>query len=649
MVNEKRRSAVNPRYATQLPSNAVAIFNKAVKKICSVKTRSVASPSKVPSSGVSARLPPSTSPERPMVNRAALKPVVTASKNIKFSDRAFHDASVAKKMQESAIRDAAASAKNGSDLNDLEDLADVQPFLTGFNMSPSLAFILESAASSALTAAPAAPVTHALAIAAPLAQTAAPSAAVPATDAAPSTPTADPSAAVPATDAAQKAKMPKKTPVVRQVSKTGKTHVVLSAEVRAINKNLPSHLQLKNVKQANVAVIDDFLQRQEDIVAAATIHAQCEGAKTRLTQQIQVTVCVRMLTLLAKTPDLLTLFQDSCAGSDRQQNDAGANPVVNTGLGMGLNHAYHPAMEVAFNDLTFVDEFPFEYFAPTDHELLAIHSDGVNRVPVPSKIINGLFAGMGITECLVPEGFPPSFFNLERLSTIFTAGLTEYHNALAKFSSSGQHGKPLWFFVAPRKTIVAEDQHLYLDLAAKRWDTLAFHLMFEKVQELSKIFAKVIPNGKGGAENAEAQAPVVQVGASARVVATRERENAEKRAVAADARSQEGLKMKRERHEQHMASFGSKNNQLETLDAIKSYCEMKKTFAALPDQQDMVTFCDAKIASLKESLTSCSATTSSTTANTSLFSTPGPHTPTGVFTPPTQVLSPIAVISFSPK
>ena len=94
VVNEKRRSAVNPRYATQLPSNAVAIFNKAVKKICSVKTRSVASPSKVPSSGVSARLPPSTSPERPMVNRAALKPVVTASKNIKFSDRAFHDASV---------------------------------------------------------------------------------------------------------------------------------------------------------------------------------------------------------------------------------------------------------------------------------------------------------------------------------------------------------------------------------------------------------------------------------------------------------------------------------------------------------------------------------------------------------------------------
>ena len=76
---------------------------------------------------------------------------------------------------------------------------------------------------------------------------------------------------------------------------------------------------------------------------------------------------------------------------------------------------------------------------------------------------------------------------------------------------------------------------------------------------------------------------------------------------------------------------------------------MKKNFADLADQQDMVTFCDAKIASLKESLTSCSATASSTTANTSLLSTPGLQTPTGVFTPTTHVMSPIPIINFSQK
>jgi hypothetical protein len=284
-------------------------------------------------------------------------------------------------------RDAAAA--NVPNIFTLERLGDAQPFLNEMVLSESLLAALGSAAlpppprACCLSAPFAAPSIFDLedfSTVATLSPTAAPSAQV---------------AAQSNASAASKSKAAtaQKNTVARQVSTSGKTHSQLCVEVRAVNKNLPTHLQLKNVKQTSVHDIDNFLQRQNDIVAAATIHAQCEGVKSRLTQQIQVTVCMRMLALLAIKPELLPLYQDSCAGSDRQQNDAGNNPTVNTGLGVGLNHAYFPAMEKAFNDLTFVDEFPFEYFAPSETDLLPIDSTGVKRIPVPQKIINGFLQG----------------------------------------------------------------------------------------------------------------------------------------------------------------------------------------------------------------------------------------------------------------
>jgi hypothetical protein len=629
-VGGKRDKKTNPKY--HVPDNIVAVFKKALSKVHkkdnTLASKSIASPSKlVKADGVHAhpvRLPASASPEHHAVRASTLPSKRDAAPNPKHPTQAARDAKVAAKMKVAAgTRDAAAA--NVSNPFALERLSDAQPFLDEMVLSASLAAVLES------TAPPPPPV-------------------VPASDFdlddSTVAPTHNQVVAKSNTNAASKSKAAAaKITVTRQVSTSGKTHNQLCVEVRARNKNLPMHLQLKNVKQTSVSDIDIFLQRQNDIIAAASIHAQCEGAKSRLTQQVQVTVCMRMLTLLAKKPELLQLYQESCAGSDRQQNDAGNKPTVNTGLGMGLNHAYYPALEKAFNDITFVDEFPFEYFTPTEHDLLPLDSTGLRRIPVPPKIINGFFAGMGMKECLIPDGFPTSFFDIERLSTIFAAGLGEYQNALGKFSVSGQHGKPLWFFCSPRKTIIPEEQHRYLDVVGKRWDTLAFSLVIEQVQELSLILKKAIPNGKGGVEDGESVIPCqpAPVGSSARVVAARERDNAEKRAGAADARSEQCMIMKKERHEQRMASYSSRNCEtqnihIDTLTSIKQFCDLKKYYEEAEDQEDMVEFCAQKIAILKESLKEKS-TTSTATNSTPSFNTPAPRTPSnGALSPITPLV-----------
>ncbi len=74
---------------------------------------------------------------------------------------------------------------------------------------------------------------------------------------------------------------------------------------------------------------------------------------------------MRMLALLATQPALLGLYQAQRAGSTQHEIDAGNNPMKHPGQGMGMNHAYFPAMVDAFNDLALVVDFPFEYFAPT--------------------------------------------------------------------------------------------------------------------------------------------------------------------------------------------------------------------------------------------------------------------------------------------
>jgi hypothetical protein len=606
-VGGKRDKKQNPKY--HVPNNVVDVFKTALSKVHkknnTVASKSIASPSKLVKTDVvhthPVRLPVSPSPEHHAVR---------ASTSAKCPPKA----AAAKTIVVAGEPHSAAAAANVSNSFTLDRLGDAQPFLDEMMFTESLAAVLES------TAPPAQP---------PV---------VPPSEFDIEDSTVAPTVVAKSkTNAALKSKAAAtKITVTRQVSTSGKTHKQLCAIVSARNKGLPTHLQLKNVKQTTVFDIDIFLQRQDDIIAAASIHAQCEGAKSRLTQQVQVTVCMRILTLLAKKPELLQLYQDSCAGSDRQQNDAGNKPSKNTGLGMGLNHAYHPALEKAFNDITFVDEFPFEYFAPTEHDLLPLDSTGARRIPVPPRIINGFFAGMGMKECLIPEGFPTSFFDIERLSTIFTAGLGEYQNALGKFSVSGQHGKPLWFFCAPRKTIIPEEQHRYLDVVGKRWDSLAFDLVMQQVQELSLIFKKQIPNGKGGVDDGESEIPCqpAPVGSSARVVASRERENAEKRAGAADVRSEQEHIMKKERHDIRMASYISRNcetqnSHIDTLTSIKQFCDLKKYYESAGDQEDMVEFCAQKIAMLKEVLKE-----KSTTSTPSFNHTPAPRTPsTGAMSP----------------
>jgi hypothetical protein len=68
-----------------------------------------------------------------------------------------------------------------------------------------------------------------------------------------------------------------------------------------------------------------------------------------------------------------------------------------------------------------------------------------------------------------------------------------------RYHHSGNHGgKPMWHFVAPVLTLKPELQHLYLKHAGKRWDSLAFKMMFDQIEVLKTAFCKIIPNGKGG-------------------------------------------------------------------------------------------------------------------------------------------------------
>jgi hypothetical protein len=134
----------------------------------------------------------------------------------------------------------------------------------------------------------------------------------------------------------------------------------------------------------------------------------------------------------------------------------------------------------------------------------ADHSSGNSiTVPVPSLIENGLLAGLGIINAPIPELFPPGFFDISCLNKIWLVGVANYQEMCNKYHHSGNHGgKPYWFFVAPTLTVKQEEQHLHLKNPAKRWDSLAFYVMFQQVQELKRVFCKIIPNGKGGPASA---------------------------------------------------------------------------------------------------------------------------------------------------
>jgi len=195
------------------------------------------------------------------------------------------------------------------------------------------------------------------------------------------------------------------------------------ALVVLLNKELPKHLVIKDLKKRSIAELDAALDRQDETKQKAADHLAMEGHRSRVTAAIRMTVCIRILTLMARDPVLLSLYKESLGTTPRSQNDAGSNPHVNPGQGMGLNHQFHVKLMQAFNTAS-AEEFPFEYFVV--HGPKAVHSDGSGRrIPIPERIENGFLAGSGIKTAACPDKFPDEFFDRERLDTIFTGGITE--------------------------------------------------------------------------------------------------------------------------------------------------------------------------------------------------------------------------------
>jgi len=389
------------------------------------------------------------------------------------------------------------------------------------------------------------------------------------------------------------------------------THAQLLVMVRTLNAKLPKDMQAKNLKQMKIPDLDAFLDAQDVRIQTASLDATFASARLRLTQAVSRDICIRMLTLIAKVPGLADLYQDSCGGTNRTQLDAGHKPLVNPGQGMGLNHLYHVKMHEAFHNQELVFDFPFEYIpsvtepawqgdrAGQTAESPVMASDGTTFVQTPLRIRDGLFAGLGIRQALFPQGFPATYFDIDRLNTIFQNGLSEYQNAMTNFHKSGQHGFPLWFFVGPCKTTLPEDQEQWLDFATKRWDTLAFHMMVESLQCLRATMVKNVPNGKGGPEPASLPA-VALPGAPPRHVLNIERQ-------AAAVRANEQLQMQRELHELQVGAMRNKQRlQLGSeataiMQKIRELIVLKNAFTTLP-ATDMADIAQADIDALKSQL-----------------------------------------------
>jgi len=422
----------------------------------------------------------------------------------------------------------------------------------------------------------------------------------------------------------------------RRMNSEGKhlTQKELLVLARPINSRLPAGIQVKNLSNCTVAELDDFLDNEAHNAQVASLRAQCEAAQTRMTAAVSRAVCLRILMLLATDPILLSLYMQSRGPTDRIALDAGANQHVNTGQGMGLNHAYFVALVQAFNDITIVHDFPFEYYP----NLEDASASGETTVPVPFKIRNGLFAGLGIKQAGIPLGFPQGFFDTARLDKEFTAGLNEYHGCMARFHVSGQHGKPLWYFVSPCKTVQAEDQALHLDLAAKRWDSLGFHCVFQQVQELAPYLIKTVPGGKGGpvTEHTRAQ------GASGRAVRASSDAARQDFESQAQVRAEKQLAMQQEMHALQVAAFKHKQEQhvqsgFNAVAAqIKDLLHLKQDFDKL-GSSTMMLACQDQIDALQKQLTLPSSSPSfmSPPANAKSYSQSTPESAGSAATPST--------------
>jgi hypothetical protein len=370
------------------------------------------------------------------------------------------------------------------------------------------------------------------------------------------------------------------------------------ALVKALMTKLPKNMQISKLKDKSIVELDQILDDQEHLVSTASVAAQIAAARQKMTQQIQRDVCIRILALLATDAALLQQYRLSIGGTDHLQLDAGKDPAENTGQGMGLNHRYHQDLCAAFNNTACVPDFPFEYHQNSNGRHLA--SDAVTEVPCPPKIRGGFFTGMGLKQPRIPEGFPFGFFDVARLNTIFQTGKAEYHSMMSRrVELSGAHGgRALWWFVAPVKTCIPEEQVMWLDLPAKRWDSLAFHMMFEEVEDLKLAFAKTIPGGKGGAPiKDEVSLPP---GSSQRATLARSRD------VASNLASEQ-LLMKRELHDLQVAQLrraaaaDSATSSSALLQRILETSKLRYEFD-IGGHRDMVQHCDSELKAMKASL-----------------------------------------------
>jgi hypothetical protein len=138
---------------------------------------------------------------------------------------------------------------------------------------------------------------------------------------------------------------------------------------------------------------------------------------------------------------------------------------------MQMKNLKRQTVPSAFNDASIVDDFPYDYFPSLT---LPFHSNAMDKVATPEKFLYGLFVGMGLKQPLCPAGFPPGFFDVTKLDSIFLAGIAKYHAHRVRFHQSGNHNKPPCFFAAPVTTLCPEKQEKFIDVDAKRWDSLAF-------------------------------------------------------------------------------------------------------------------------------------------------------------------------------
>ena len=368
--------------------------------------------------------------------------------------------------------------------------------------------------------------------------------------------------------------------------------------VKEMMKKLPKHMQISHLKDKSVAQLDQILDDELHLRSVASLAAQCDAARLKLTQPVHRDVNIRILALLATDAQLLDLYKSSLCATTQQMLDAGCDPNSNSGKGMGLNHKYHQELELKFNDIAICPDFPFEYYESDCGP--AVHSDG-SFLTCPPKIRGGLFAAFSLLQARKPEGFPNAFFSIEMLDKIFVAGKTEYHNMMSRWDVSGQHGgKPMWFFVAPVRTIIPEEQHHYLEMPVKRWDSLAFYMLFKNIEDLKLVMTKIVPGGVGGM-NATPTTPLsATAGSCPRQVLANAR-------AAANKVQQEALAMQRELHELQVAELRRKSVAAAastTTHLLQRILETTKLLAQFRFEgcEDMEKQCEQELAAMKAQL-----------------------------------------------